>query len=388
MIHRPGDKYYNEEDLEDLDEIDNILEELNAPIHKHKKLDLDIDDLFEQFSSEDNRRLNEILEERRKMKSEDKKDYEIGCIVGRFQVDKLHEGHCNFINKVCDKHKKVIIFLGVSPLLTTRNNPLDFASRERMLKEGIAADVTIIPIQDVPDDNDWSRNLDTKIREVYHVGDVMLYGSRDSFIKYYHGKFPTTEIDEEVFISGTGIREEIKRTVGNTKEFRGGVIYGAYNQYPKVCPTVDVAIVKYSDKPFVGPEFLLLGRKPHENKFRFIGGFADPKDNSFEATAKREVTEETGVEVEIVDYIGSYKIDDWRYRSEVDKIMTTFFKAKYIFGKPTPADDICELRWLKITDFAREDFIKNNLVPEHYKLMVEFLKNVNYEKKDKFTNED
>ena len=40
-----------------------------------------------------------------------------GIIVGRFQVDDLHEGHKNFIDAVIKAHPRVIIFLGISAAL-------------------------------------------------------------------------------------------------------------------------------------------------------------------------------------------------------------------------------------------------------------------------------
>lgn len=286
---------------------------------------------------------------------------DVGVIVGRFQVHELHPGHHDLINYVCSRHKKIIIFLGVSPLLTTQNNPLDFATRQKMLQSSIAAEVIILPIKDTPSDIDWSENLDEKIREIYQLGSVTLYGGRDSFVSHYHGKFQTEEIGEEIYISGTGIREHLRKTVGNSKDFRAGVIYAAFNQYPSSKTTVDVAILKGNE--------LLLGRKLHQTKFRFIGGFSEPEDESYESDAKREVLEETGVEIDNLNYVCSLKIDDWRYRNEVDKIKTIFYTADYIFGKPVPADDIVELKWFHIDAIKKDD-----VVAEHQPLLESFLK--------------
>jgi bifunctional NMN adenylyltransferase/nudix hydrolase len=61
--------------------------------------------------------------------------YDVGVIVGRFQVPELHDAHKDLIETVCDKHDKVIIFLGLSPLMVTRENPLDFESRKQMILE-------------------------------------------------------------------------------------------------------------------------------------------------------------------------------------------------------------------------------------------------------------
>jgi bifunctional NMN adenylyltransferase/nudix hydrolase len=112
----------------------------------------------------------------------------------------------------------------------------------------------------------------------------------------------------------------------------------------------------------------LLGRKPHQQKFRFIGGFADPEDSCYEDSAKREASEETGLELGEVKYIGSARINDWRYRSEHDKIMTLFFKATYTYGKPEAKDDIAELRW-----FSKNEIQAEQLVDEHQHLFTLFM---------------
>jgi bifunctional NMN adenylyltransferase/nudix hydrolase len=170
-----------------------------------------------------------------------------------------------------------------------------------------------------------------------------------------------------VFISGNEIRKSISKKVKNTAEFRAGVIWGAYNRYPTTFPTVDVAIF---DNSF---NRLLLGRKPKEEKYRFVGGFAEPHSESYEMDAVREVHEEAGdIEITPPVYIGSFKVDDWRYRNEVDKIKTLFFVTKVVFGTPKAGDDIVEVRW-----FEFDKFNPDNLVDNHKKLwdaLVLFMK--------------
>jgi len=281
---------------------------------------------------------------------------DIGVIVGRFQVNELHPGHYELINGVAANHKRVVVFLGVSPTLVTRNNPLDFVTRKEMLLQAFP-NVTVLSIPDMPSDAEWSRELDKRIREACPMGSVVLYGSRDSFIKYYSGHFETIELPAHQNTSGTQIRLGISQEVKASPDFRAGVIFAAFNQYPKVYPTVDIAIVK--------GDMVLLGRKPTQNKFRFIGGFTDPTDNCFEDAAARETREETGVEVENFQYLGSAKIDDWRYRSEQDKIITTFFKATYKSGEPAANDDIVELKWYNIAGLKEDDIVAEHRVLLH-----------------------
>lgn len=282
-----------------------------------------------------------------------KNTQEIGVIVGRFQVPELHDGHVELIQRVVDNHKRVAIFLGVTPVLVTKKNPLDFITRKEMILK-VFPNITVLALPDKPNDSDWSVELDKRIREIFPIGEALLYGGRDSFSGAYSGIFKTTEIEQIANFSGTEMRKEVSLETKASPDFRAGVIFAAYNQYPKVFPTVDVAIIR-------GDE-VLLGRKSHQTLFRFIGGFVDPTDDNFEQAAQREAQEETGVEVGNLQYAGTARIDDWRYRHEVDKIITTLFTADYIAGNAMAQDDIAEIKWFKINDLTMEDFVVEHRV--------------------------
>lgn len=127
------------------------------------------------------------------------------------------------------------------------------------------------------------------------------------------------------------------------------------NRYPTVFATVDVVIRK--------GENLLLGRKAHQSKFRFVGGFTDPAlDNSYEDAAKREAKEETGIEVKTVKYLGSTRIDDPRYRNTPDCIITHLFEATEWSGEPVASDDIAELQWFDSKQLTASDFVDEHHV--------------------------
>lgn len=267
---------------------------------------------------------------------------EVGVIVARFQTDELTDGHKSLLDFVQKNHQKVIIFLGLSPLVTTINNPLDFQARKQMIEEQYP-DIIVGYIKDINNDEVWSKNLDNNIRDIAQNQTVVLYGSRDSFIPHYKGKFQTVELEASLNISGTEIRRRIKSNTRPNKDFRAGVIWAAYNRFDTVYSCVDVAI--YNDDGQ-----LLMSRKPFESKWRFIGGFADIDSDSDEQDVKREVQEEAHVEIDDIEYICSKKIKDWRYANERDCIRTRFFKAKYVYGKPTPDDDIEELKWFNVDE--------------------------------------
>lgn len=289
------------------------------------------------------------------MKNDNK--HSVGVIVGRFQVHELNDAHRELIARVCNKHDKTIIFLGLSPLMVTIENPLDFEARKQMILEAFS-NVTVLYIKDVNNDEVWSQKLDEMIDDVTTPAQApILYGGRDSFINRYTGKYPTEELEPESYIkySGTEIRRNIAlNSTKSSPEFRAGVVWASQSRFPICYPTVDVAIFNedYSK--------ILLGRKPSENNYRLIGGFADPASSSYEADARREVREEAGIEITDPQYIRSFQIDDWRYRGEIDKIKTLLFGAKIFSGAPRPNDDIVEIRWFDVMVFPYELVVDNH----------------------------
>jgi len=109
--------------------------------------------------------------------------YPVGVAIGRFQIDELHEGHIAMLNTIMNNHKKVIIFLGVPAGEGGHRNPLDFQTREKMIKE-LYPSAIIMPIKDNRSDEVWSKNVDTLIDLTFGEA-AILYGSRDSFLSYF-----------------------------------------------------------------------------------------------------------------------------------------------------------------------------------------------------------
>lgn len=295
------------------------------------------------------------------MKEKANKPADVAVVVGRFQVNELHEAHIDLINSVTQKHDRVLLFLGNSIIRNTTSNPLDYRARRAMIAEKFPT-VEVHYINDHPSDTVWSKNLDKQISEqLLPLQSVTLYGSRDSFLKAYSGKYNVCELEATTFISGTEVRRRVVNNYPPTADYRAGMIAATAYRYPTAFQTVDIAVV--NDKREV-----LLARKPEEKKWRFIGGFSDPRSVSLEADAKREVSEEASIEVDDITYLGSTLIDDWRYRGEQDKIKTALFVAKYVFGKPEGADDIAEVKWVPIGTGLTKDSIE----PLHHVLVDMF----------------
>lgn len=281
-------------------------------------------------------------------------------IIGRFQVDELHEGHRNLIYRVMNRHRKVVILLGIAPLANSINNPLDFESRKQMILAAYPT-ATVLYVKDVNDDARWSKRVDEVIGDVLTPNQTaLLYGSRDSFIRHYSGRFDTYELDNEHAKSGTEIRAEIGREARASADWRAGVIWASRNRYPTSFQTVDVAIFN--------PDYsqMLLGQKKGEAGWRLVGGFADPNSPSLEDDARRESMEEAGVVLDDLTYVRSFLIDDWRYQNEPDCIKTALFVAT-TSDDPAADDDIDRVCWFNRTELDPTNSWR--VMPEHRDLV-------------------
>jgi len=291
-----------------------------------------------------------------------------GVVVGRFQTSELHRGHLDFLKKVERETDGLIVLLGVTPALGTDRDPLDFKSRLLMIKESFPK-ARVEEVLDQSSDARWSYLLDQKVAALVGKNKAILYGSKHNFFSHYHGKISTREI-AAVFPGSHA--KDVRKAIGKdplfTDEFRRGVIYASQQQYPRAFPCVDIACTR--DKG--AARKVLLGRRFPGDKLRFPGGFVDPTDESLEMAASRELMEEApGISVSgVLDgafkYIGSYRIDDWRYRDTKDRIVTTFFHVEYMFGGTIAGDDLCEVDWYSFTEE-----VKDQLVPNHQMLFEE-----------------
>ncbi len=296
--------------------------------------------------------------------------YDVGVIVARFQVPALTHAHQDLLDTVAAYHDKLIVVLGTTDVRGSRREPLSFEARKQMVETYMGDRVLVIPCGTYVSDRVWSQELNRAITaHVYPGQSVVLYGGRDSFIPHYSGHFDTVELDGVSELSGTDARWQTARVTVNSQDFRAGVIHGVNNRYPTCYPTVDVAI--FRDGPDDGRLQLLLAQKPGEPGLRFVGGFADPRSESYEDDAKREVMEETGLEISAPQYVGSMIVDDWRYRQEPDKIKTLLFAAKYVYGHAIPQDDIARLEWV---DF--ESMTGSYLQEEHRPLWLMLCENM------------
>ena len=159
-------------------------------------------------------------------------DFTVGVIVGRFQVDALTPGHLGLIDRVAALHTRVLIAIGSSDKTGSNANPLDYMTRARMFNGLYGGVVGTVELPDNASDEVWSQDLDRRVRGYYSGVDIpfTLYGSRDSFIPHYSGKYPTKVMSAEATsICGTKSRANVIRQGPiDSSDFRAGVIYATH----------------------------------------------------------------------------------------------------------------------------------------------------------------
>jgi bifunctional NMN adenylyltransferase/nudix hydrolase len=273
-------------------------------------------------------------------------DPRVGVLVARLQTPELPAPVRALLERLRSTHTQLIVLLGVAPLPVGRYDPLPFDARRDLLLAEFA-DLDVRACEDIRSDELWSAELDDLIGE----RSAVVYGSDSEVGDRYSGRHPFVSVGE-VPAAPPELDE-----VEDSAAFRRGVLWATQRRYPTVFATVDVAIFDE------GWERLLLARKPGEEGWRFVGGFSDPSDESFEAAARREASEETGLEISAPEYVGSFRIDDWRYVHEPDEIKTHLFAARVTGGSLAPDDDISEAEWFGL------DVEVERLMPEHRELL-------------------
>lgn len=301
-----------------------------------------------------------------------------GVIVGRFQVSDLHQGHKDLISFAFDNCETLIVYLGNTIVKGSERDPLDYSTRRKMLSTYLFENYDnrqffVYSLNDCPQsDRNWVKNLDISVSNVcLHSSSVLMFGGRDSFLDTYQqngGRFKTKRFEQEIDYSGTEERKFDSQKALDSTDFRKGCIYSAYNKYPTVYTTVDICFYDESQKKF------LFGEKRNCNKMFMPGGFVDVSDPSFVDAAKRELKEETGIDVEAkhLKFVCSTKVDDYRFRNRTDMAVMTnlFLYVSPSTPKAKASDDLISLKWLS------EDEIEKNVDPIHIGLIREAIKSL------------
>jgi bifunctional NMN adenylyltransferase/nudix hydrolase len=258
----------------------------------------------------------------------------LSVVIGRFQAPYLHEGHQELLRQARKYSENLLVLIGCTSATGTDKNPMNFKTRKELIK----LNCEVRPLYDTLSDHDWSNQIDKIIADL-GFKEATIFGGRDNSIEgRYLGKHQIKIIDERGGKSATALRKEVAKQPKDSADFRAGIIYATENRYPIVYSTVDV-IVKNDDK-------YLVGKKG--DKYCFVGGFVDSFDNNLQEAALRELQEETGItDFGDIDYCGSIKVDDPRYRGTKDCIMTHCFLVRNVrdFGNEIQDKEFKDFIW-------------------------------------------
>lgn len=130
-------------------------------------------------------------------------------------------------------------------------------------------------------------------------------------------------------------------------------------EYP-FCPKCNVHIYENS-KPAAGALIIKDGKKvlltrrgvvPCKGKYDAVGGFLKYNENPRKCVT-REVVEETGLKVKIIDLLGIYTDT---YGRGGDAVLVLYYVCKIVLGTPKPQDDVAELVWFSIDKIPKMAF--------------------------------
>jgi ADP-ribose pyrophosphatase YjhB (NUDIX family) len=99
-------------------------------------------------------------------------------------------------------------------------------------------------------------------------------------------------------------------------------------------------------------ERVLLGRRrgdPGAGLWDLPGGFLDEGEDP-EAGLRREIREETGLEVELVEFLGTWNEAYW-----TRTVLCLTWRVRVVGGEERAGDDLVELRWFEPRDRPRDN---------------------------------
>jgi 8-oxo-dGTP diphosphatase len=99
----------------------------------------------------------------------------------------------------------------------------------------------------------------------------------------------------------------------------------------------------------VDSDWVLLAERgvdPGRGDWDVPGGFLEAGEDPI-AGARREVREETGLEVELSGPF-AILVDRYHYGNQIEHTLNVYYIARVIAGEPHPADDVASLRWFPI----------------------------------------
>lgn len=103
---------------------------------------------------------------------------------------------------------------------------------------------------------------------------------------------------------------------------------------------------------------VLLNKDSKDNFWKFCGGQVENNDFNLKETACREVKEEMGLEIEILDEAPYFFYTEKEKDGTAISVILVHFLARRL-GEVKPGIDIREWRWIDIAKLDQEDLAPN-----------------------------
>ena len=109
---------------------------------------------------------------------------------------------------------------------------------------------------------------------------------------------------------------------------------------------------------------VLLARRAHEpfkGRWDIPGGFLEEGEHPLDGL-RRELREETGLEVEPLEFLAAW-MDRYGGDSTAEATLNLYWTARVVSGEPVPADDVSELAWFAADELPAKDELAFENVP-------------------------
>jgi 8-oxo-dGTP diphosphatase len=155
------------------------------------------------------------------------------------------------------------------------------------------------------------------------------------------------------------------------------MIQDTWEESHKFCPSCGKTLIKAEDglecqacqfkvynNPPVGVDVfivedgrILLGKRakqPYKGRWDGPGGFVEPGETA-EQAAIREIKEESNLDIEIIDYLGSCA----DIYGEINTL-GLIYEAQIVGGEMRAQDDVAELKWFDLNDLPADEQLAFN----------------------------
>lgn len=325
----------------------------------------------------------------------------LGLVIGRFQP--FHRGHDVICREALAQCERLLVVLGSAGQARSIRNPFTDAEREALIRAALAdiapERLLFAPVPDVfYNEEVWLRAVREAVEP--HAGDdrVVLYGHNKDSSSYYLALFPQwdyRELPNYQGLSATPLRDALlaagpAQAAGQLQQLADRfpasemaqlvallqaadfaelcadyALIERYREawsrapYPPIFVTVD-ALVECAGQVLL----IRRGQRPGRGLLALPGGFLDP-DERLEAGARRELREETGLDLAAHPHqLIASRPYDAPERSARGRFVTHLFHYRLQLDTPPVvqgADDAAAAGW-----FRREQFSPEQLFEDHY----------------------